>query len=188
MKIVVQGEKKNLFKDIVKWFRQKIYNIKMVWLDFKGFYIKRYHIVDCRSLENNFRGGWLDRSELLMYAMFAVLVDFMEKEYPGLVGWRYDEDIRRVDDELHVLYDWWKNGRKKELAEIDELLERREGEPEMQMLFVPTENPQLLEMKVVKTQEQLDRSKEWMRRTEEFYAKEEDMMNRLIKIRKHMWT
>lgn len=73
--------------------------------------VDRYHIVDIRSPRNGYAWGWIDRSEVMLFACFAVLVDFMESEYPGCVDWAHSSEIGAQDAELHTLYDWWTKDR-----------------------------------------------------------------------------
>jgi hypothetical protein len=87
--------------------------------------IHRYHMVDARAPQNGYHWGWFDRSGLVLFAAFAVLVDFVEKEYPGCVDWDYDEEHRKGRDEFMALYNWWKYGRRREHDAFDAACEVR---------------------------------------------------------------
>src|SRR5262245_12097023 len=84
--------------------------------------INRYHMLDMRNARNGYAWGWRDRSDLFMFANFALLVDFVEKEYPGHVDWDYDEEHRAARAEFMELYTWWTVVRKTEHDAIDRLL------------------------------------------------------------------
>ncbi len=56
--------------------------------------------------------GWCDRDEIMLHAVFQILVDFMEQEKPDeIVAWNSDETHQRVWKEIRSLYGWWKNRR-----------------------------------------------------------------------------
>lgn len=74
----------------------------------------RYHMLDMRNARNGYAWGYKDRSELIMFAAFAILVEFVEKEYPGVVDWEQDDEIRAARDEFMALYTWWTKGRREE--------------------------------------------------------------------------
>jgi len=115
--------------------------------------------------------GWCDRSELLLHAMFQVLVDFVEKEKP-FDYWEYEEhtEQRHAAEEIKSLYDWWKN-RLNRISPFDE---------------VPKEHIKF----------PLDKmSKEWRESSKKACEQEvlyilEDMENmlRLVKIHRHLWA
>lgn len=69
--------------------------------------VDRYHIVDIRSPRNGYAWGWIDRSEVMLFAAFAVLADFMENEYPGCVDWNHSPEMREQHLELLALNRWW---------------------------------------------------------------------------------
>lgn len=50
------------------------------WYWFKSKYIRRDHLLDLRNPE--YRWGWVDRSERLVYANFNLLKEFIERERP----------------------------------------------------------------------------------------------------------
>ena len=47
----------------------------------------------------------------MLFAAFAVLVDFVEKEYPGYVDWEYTDEMRAQRDEILALHRWWTKDR-----------------------------------------------------------------------------
>lgn len=76
--------------------------------------VDRYHLVDMRCPRNGYRWGWLDRSEGMLFAAFAILVDFVDREYPGYVDWEHSDEMRAQRDEVMALYRWWTVERKSE--------------------------------------------------------------------------
>ncbi len=77
--------------------------------------VHRYHMLNLKSPNNGYAWGYCDPVNRLMYAMFAVLVDFVEKEDPlGTIDWDDDKDSAHARDEFMELYNWWKSGRKTE--------------------------------------------------------------------------
>ena len=73
--------------------------------------VDRYHLVDIRNPRNGYTWGWIDRSDAMLFAAFAVLVDFVEKEYPGYVDWEYTDEMRAQRDEILALHRWWTKDR-----------------------------------------------------------------------------
>lgn len=90
------------------WRNNKIVNaISDAWYWFRSNTYNRYHIVDCRNKANGYKWGWKDRDQLLLFACFNILKDFVEKEYPGYVDWEHGEDISWAKQEMLELYIWW---------------------------------------------------------------------------------
>jgi hypothetical protein len=100
------------------------YWMTQAWYWLRTHTINRYHMVDGRSPQNGYGWGWIDRDRLLLYASFNILVDFVENEKPfEVTDWEWSEVQKHVKTELEDLYQWWKEGRAKEHAEVDKLLE-----------------------------------------------------------------
>jgi hypothetical protein len=76
--------------------------------------VDKYHLIDIRNARNGYAWGWIDRSDAFLFANFAILVAFVEKEFPGCVDWDYDDDIKALAAEIKALYEWWTVGRKNE--------------------------------------------------------------------------
>jgi hypothetical protein len=102
--------------------------IERAWYWIRTHTYNRYHMLDIRNPRNGYSWGWLDRSEGLLFANFAMLVDFVEKERglgpvttPADYGDYQDEYTKaHVDDAcardkgIMDLYWWWKLSRKME--------------------------------------------------------------------------
>ena len=69
-----------------------------------------WHLIDIRCPQNGYSGGFVDRSDAVLYAAFAVLRDFMELEYPGCIDWNHG-DLADAHHEMRMLHEWWMHGR-----------------------------------------------------------------------------
>jgi hypothetical protein len=103
----------------LKELKKRFWETPLYWL--RTHTIHRYHMIDIRSPGNGYAWGWIDRSDAFLYANFAILVDFVEKEYPGLVKWDYDLDIESKRDEFIALYIWWTKERRREHDHVSSL-------------------------------------------------------------------
>ena len=64
--------------------------------------------------------GLHDKDELLLHAVFQILVDFVEKEDPErVVDWNADRRYRVAWKEIKELYTWWKKVRPKRRSPLD---------------------------------------------------------------------
>ena len=148
---------------------------------------RRFHFVDIRQPgPNGYRYGWLDTDTRMVYALFNLLKEFVEKESPHGYFVPSEEDAakddgtnceyagfkRQLDDykEYMAIYNWWTKERQAELEqEANKAIEwhdaRLEWAGDHQQLWQ--------ELKALQ-----DRNE----------AKLEDMLHRLIKIRHCLWT
>lgn len=152
----------------------------------------RYHVVDGRTPE--YRWGWIDRDNLMFNACFNILVDFVENEDPavgfrGLGDYAYEgmgEDAResimvqvRREREVREIYQWWK---------VDRWEERRACSRMMQDL--PEENFDVDESGawVTGARYRSPEFKAWCDEANRLDAKDEEMLDRLMKVRQALWT
>lgn len=57
-----------------------------------------------KSLEK----GWHDKDEIMLHAVFQLLVDFIEKEKPQkVIDWNATKESKKAWKELSNLYKWW---------------------------------------------------------------------------------
>ena len=118
----------------------------------------RYHIINISGI-CDYKWGWLDRDNVLLYASFKILQDFVEKEDPK-IGLRTLEDFGapckgleahlEIEREVRAIYDWWVKER-------------------------PTMYRAWAESYSWKVEEELDKT-------------DEEMLIRLVKIRRYLWT
>jgi len=92
------------------WVRDTIYH-------FKCKYIVQYHHIKIdvdrfmsysKIPRRNYH--WIDSDNQILYGMFQILVDFIEKE-SDTIDWAADPKHQRVFDELTKLYKWWTEDR-----------------------------------------------------------------------------
>ena len=97
------------------------------WLDHAACWLRthtwdRYHMLDIRNRRNGYEWGWMDRSEGILFANMAMLVDFIEKERAfEVINWDSDDGHREAARELREIYEWWTQGRKIEHDEHERL-------------------------------------------------------------------
>lgn len=155
---------KQPFTDAWYWFRCHTYN--------------RYHMLDLR--QPDYRYGWRDVDNKMLYAIFNLLGEFLNKEKPYDLAQDYTEEEIEADEgmklqhasrkEAKFLYRWWTHGR---------------GEREGERSRCAKEWHDMMEKKDPLTQEAWKKLREF----EAFMEKEEDeMIARLMKIRKTLWT
>jgi hypothetical protein len=87
----------------------------------------RYHLVDCRCSQNGYAWGWLDRSELLLFAAMAILKGYVDKE-SHQIDWDSDDWPRHLWKEMSEILEWWERGRKVEHDAYDALLTKVYGD------------------------------------------------------------
>jgi hypothetical protein len=137
----------------------------------------KFHWLDLRDKYGPAGGytyGYMDPQEQLGYAAFAVLVSFVEKEAPWLKtypvrepehsDWWYATYV-----ELHELYNWWTVQRKAEYEADDQLYDQ------YKVLDKNDPNYKVLQ-------------EAWMDSRNRQDKKLNEMLVRLIAVRKGMWT
>lgn len=87
-----------------------------VWYRLRCFFWNRYTTVRPKTL-SQYGHGWVDRDVLLLHCCFAILSDFVEKEYDQMnvdaarmrmrVEPAFKKYVREMDL-LKELYHWWK--------------------------------------------------------------------------------
>lgn len=177
------------------WFRHKIWwPIKHPLSDAKYWFVshfipsRRYHMLDLRQprkagdVVNHdcYRYGWRDVPEKMLYAMFNLLGEYLNKEKPhDLTQWHTREEIeadagmkRQQDDieEARAIYHWWAVEQHQEHARITET-RHLWWEAKKNKLPNKEEYWNLLK-KLEEDQE----------------TKTDEMIARLMKIRRSLWT
>ena len=154
------------------WYRYIRNPIKNAWYWFRCHTYTRYHMLDMRDKANGYSWGWYDRSELLIYANFAVLRDFIEKEQPFSLPYKplplngdecYNADVEdwnKANQELYYLYIWWTERRPKDYKALKDMY--------LSYLKDQSLDPLMEEERLAKV--------------------DNEMMVRLINARKAMWT
>lgn len=184
---------KYFFLETVKYFF-----LRKIWWKFfnpiKEFYYflsshlipsRRYHFLDLRQPYNtdhidHYRYGWADVPEKMLYAMFNLLGEYLHKERPHDLSLHYSrEEINKnpgfkaqqdAIDEARAIYHWWTVERKSDYKIYNNLLHEW--------------CEQRTKDKVIAKKIYIE-----MKDKEEFIEnKTDEMVLRLMKIRRTLWT
>jgi len=153
-----------LQETLTAWLRYHIAGrLKRVywWVRYRTF--SRYHVLDVSDRANGYHRGYIDPRELLVYANFKVLTDFVEKEMGGNLP--DDSDMENWDaayKEMRELYQWWTIDRPAAWKEYNEY-----------------------EIPRPWTKDDLNSWDEWENRLDE---KDDEMIKRLVDIRGFLWS
>ena len=166
-KLSRRGKSRRVWHAVVDFFRLTI------WGDYKRGGIRgayhwvrchvwnRYHLIDLRG-HADYDWGWIDRDHAMWIACFALLVDYVEKENPfEFINWESDDGHSNAAKEIRALYEWWKTGRKTE----------HDAHRAM-----PVDNYRGPSWDA------------WCAENDRLEAKDEEMLDRLMKIRGYLWT
>lgn len=146
---------------------------------------RRYHLLDLRQPHNadgidNYRYGWQDVPDKMLYAIFNLLGEYLNKEKPHDLMLYYSKEQIDADagfksqqdalDEARSIYFWWNTERKLDYKKYNQLLSdwssvRKNDRLKSDMLF-----------KQLKEQEDYIENKT------------DEMILRLMKIRRTLWT
>lgn len=140
----------------------------------------RYHVVKLSQPDDEYTYGWCDTDHRMLYAMFNLLNEFVEREMPRM--WRpSDEDLakdpglkdqRKLCNEITEIHDWWNITRKNSKRDIDDML--------------TAWHKVRFETKDYKLAKRLLTS---MTKCENKLERDTDrMISRLMKIRRQLWT
>jgi hypothetical protein len=158
------------------WYKQaltlRFWKKNLIWRPRELFYWLRerlwykHHLLDIRG--GDYRGGYMDRCEMIIYANFRILKDFVEREM-DVVNWEWNDVHSNIAKELRDLYQWWTVDRQKEADAI----------------WVHDNNKEWADMT---PEERHESSLRGQAREDAFEAKQEANLIRLIKIRRYLWT
>jgi hypothetical protein len=153
------------------WFKVHFtMNIEHAWYWLRTHTVHRYHVLDLRNPE--YKWGWRDRSQTMMYACFNLVKDFVEKEkaFDCHVSWDSDDEHREAKAEIMSIYTWWTKDR----WELDK------------QATAATKNHQWGGDEESEASKQS--TKEYRRITDEIEATDQKMLEKAIKFRGCMWT
>jgi hypothetical protein len=140
------------------------------------------NVLKLKNLPKN--SPWCDKDEVMLYACFQLLVDFIEKEKPQkIVDYQHDSKQKKEWKELQALYRYWKRERPSLEKRITKL--RDQWAKKYKSKFVPTPDGKYFEHVVLKNDK-----KAWaiLHRAEDKFTKlENEMLQRLINARQHLW-
>lgn len=142
--------------------------------------IRKYHILDLRRAGNNYTIGWHDADTKMLWACFLLLKDYVEKEKPfELINWNSGEESSRAEQEIKCLYKWWTEERSVEHGKL--LVAWNNSGHKVD--FEKIENSDCYKM--IYTGEDPKSLFDEERRLE---LKDDEMLERLMKIRHFLWT
>jgi hypothetical protein len=169
----------NIFKKALWWVRYRTTD--------------RYHIINISGMDG-YNKGWIDRDHAMYLACFKLLVDFVELEHDTLkdrdmsLADYTNEDYQPKDDELQALneqitreneiralYLWWT---------VQRPIEKQRHSDDTS--YKPDNDVDVFDMRS-KFYES-DRWKSWCAEAERLDAKDEEMFDRLMKVRRALWT
>jgi len=163
------------------------------WLRYRIW--ERHHVLKLRYI----KPGWHDKDELIIHAMFECLCRFLEDEDPDeIVCWDADVYHAHAWEEMQILYKWWKKRQDRdddnpifapgvEAPGFDNTLDKEWTDPKTgkkERLWKMNFKYSSPEAKKIWNQACDDCTK-W---EEKCNKEDEEMMDRLIKIRRYMWT
>jgi hypothetical protein len=148
----------------------------------------RYHLIDIRQKPDprnpmsGYSHGWMDSDHRMVLAMFALLVDFIENEAPTGYFVPTEEDVAKDESyapqranwlELKAIYDYWVNERHELEAKCDKAL--MEWSKARRSLGREDAEVKRLYSALEESEKMRD-------------SRLEEMLLRLVKARKAMWT
>jgi hypothetical protein len=179
-----------------RYIWRRFRSIKPVYW-FRSIFIDKYHIVDARAPDYGW--GWIDRDHLMFNACFNILTRFVEEEKPDL-GKLTVEDYKDPDRdwmehereavqiqvdrqrEIATLYDWWKIYRWEEHKACERLLEGVDCS--WDACFGPEDENGNCEFKSKKD----PKFDVWSKERDRLEKKDEEMFERLMKVRQNLWS
>lgn len=126
-----------------------------------------YHLLDLRNEACGYRGGYANKDTLMLYACLNLLQQYVEEERPfEVIDWSSSPGCQDAAKEIKVLYQWWTQDRKRLAAALEAQWEALDWK-------------QVLSGK---------RSKEHTASPRYIKDVDDEMLQRLIKIRRYLWT
>jgi hypothetical protein len=161
-----------------RWFSDAYYWVKCHTL--KSY---RFHLLDLRRPHpgNDYDHGWVDRCEVVFWAPFIALREYVEKEEPQSVADHYTpEDIesdpflkaqKDQHDEVMAIYNWWMKGQNEEHEEETRLFKVYNG------------------LKKGESVEAIEAARDaWLAQKDLIEKRQDEMWERLGKVRRTLWT
>ena len=121
---------------------------------------------------------WCDRSHLLLLAMEKLVVDYIEEEKPfELINWDSDEGHRTAAEKMRDVYDFIKNRRPKQQAEIDKLSDE---------LYGSVKGENLLES--LKKSRDPEKTKYLWDLEDKLEKEQQEILHKIVDVRNYLWT
>ena len=145
----------------IKWLGTAIYWTRTHTVD-------RYHLIDI-SRQGDYKWGWVDRCDAMYLACFKLLVEYVEEEGPfEIIDWDSDDAHKHAASEIKALYKWWKTERAAAKATLEAIPveEKTDG-------TFGFEGPNWTA---------------YLKMSDDLEKRDDEMLDRLMKIRKFLWT
>jgi len=181
-------------------WRKIYFPIKSLVYWVKYHTVCKRHLLDLRQPTTNtyddYRYGWRDTDTLMLFALFNLLNTFVNKEFKNFVCPSEEEcndpmfgeanrDQRNAYFEIVALHNWWNVDRKNDLKEFDAILKECSGEKRKW-------DKDDAEWDDTDCQEFKNAVRQMYHKVDvkemEMMAKEEEMLVRLIKVRRWLWS
>ena len=130
---------------------------------------------------------WHDRDEIILHAVFQILVDFVEQEKPDeIVDWNADDTYKQAWREICELYKWWKTKRPARKSPLDD---KRLKVPPIKFEDIPgTNHKKMVEPDKKKHAAYYKALEKHWQQEKEWYEQDQQNLHRLIEIRPYLWT
>ena len=177
------------------WFENRWFDLRMLcecrtpfkqighaWYWFRSHTYTRYHLIDIRDPRHDYSWGWIDRDHAMLMACFTLLRSYVEKEYPFCrIDWNSDDRHKQAAMEIRALYRWWTVDRQREW------LAQEKAADDLYIFDLPI-GTSFEERRTDRTPEQQARWDSWVDQEDVLEKKDDDMLMRLIQIRRFLWT
>lgn len=159
---------------ILEKVKQKMEKV-LWWFRYRFDPRHRYHVINTMDKWGKLNGvtyGWEEVDHQMMYACFKLLVNYVEKQIPfTIIDFDYDEQHKALKKDILDLYGWWTVTRPKERKEVSEGWSKIPKTYPEGGVWRPHPDAKTL----------LDREAE-------LDKKDDEMLEKLVKIRRSLWT
>ena len=163
-------------------YDMKLYSLRRFLYGTRNRFIKKYYLIDT-GLK---KAEWWDTDSKILHGVMCLLVDYVDKERCfEKIDWDSDVESKFVKKEIIEIYDWWKDYNNRE-KEIDEKLHEWHSET----FGNDDEDPinDLMKLNDPASEKSKVLFKELNDLEKKLNDEETDMLIRIIKIRKYLWT
>jgi hypothetical protein len=140
----------------------------------------KFHLIDIR--DKDYRYGWIDRDHAMFLACFKLLREVVEGE--NIFEHTVWEDVPELC-EIKKIYEWWMKGREEEHAACEEL---RDSIPPIEFHVDELENGFSRWATEREAALQHPNWEKWVQMTDELAKKDDEMLLRLVQLRRYLWT
>lgn len=131
--------------------------------------------------------GSFDYTDTMLEINFAMLIDFVDNGDLEIVNWDADEAHQNARETMQELYEWWTISRPILKERIDDIYELASSKTTSR--FIPfDEDPKLVEWEVDYKENSKSLYDLAMGFEDVLYHIENDMLQKLISIRRWLWT